>query len=120
MLSLRALRCAVLMRIVLVTHGKPAWACRCVCVQLRDHAPEGKLPWLDGGFKDWEHFHGTSFGDYNLWVARDELIPQVSSGGSGAAAVRRGLLKGCRQCFGVKVAESAWWTGCRIGCNCGE
>jgi hypothetical protein len=48
-----------------------------VLLQLRDHAPEGKLPWLDGGFKDWEHFHGTSFGSYNLWVARDELIPQV-------------------------------------------
>jgi hypothetical protein len=47
-------------------------------LQLRDHAPEGKLPWLDGGFKDWEHFHGTSFGSYNLWVARDELVPQVS------------------------------------------
>ncbi|KAF6253669.1 hypothetical protein COO60DRAFT_1463078 [Scenedesmus sp. NREL 46B-D3] len=43
---------------------------------LRDHAPEGKLPWLDGGFKDWEHFHGTGFGSYNLWVARDELTPQ--------------------------------------------
>eukprot|EP00882_Tetradesmus_deserticola_P002943 GHRQ01003127.1.p1 GENE.GHRQ01003127.1~~GHRQ01003127.1.p1 ORF type:complete len:386 (+),score=202.65 GHRQ01003127.1:188-1345(+) len=43
---------------------------------LRDHAPEGKLPWLDGGFKDWEHFHGSSFGSYNLWVARDELVPQ--------------------------------------------
>ncbi|WIA18589.1 hypothetical protein OEZ85_010030 [Tetradesmus obliquus] len=43
---------------------------------LREHAPEGQLPWLDGGFKDWEHFHGTAFGSYNLWVAREELVPQ--------------------------------------------
>jgi hypothetical protein len=26
----------------------------------------GSLPWYDGGFKDWEHFHGRPFGDYNL------------------------------------------------------
>jgi hypothetical protein len=60
-----------------------------VLLQLRDHAPEGKLPWLDGGFKDWEHFHGTSFGSYNLWVARDELIPQVRGLGGGAVAAGR-------------------------------
>lgn len=49
-----------------------------VWLQLRDHAPDGQLPWLDGGYKDAEHFHGHGFGSYNLWVARDELIPQVS------------------------------------------
>jgi hypothetical protein len=26
----------------------------------------GALPWLDGGYKDWEHFHGKPFGSYNL------------------------------------------------------
>lgn len=44
--------------------------------QLRGHSPDGSLPWLDGGYKDWEHFHGAPFGDYQLWVMRDELIPQ--------------------------------------------
>lgn len=37
----------------------------------------GSLPWLDGGYKDWEHFHGKPFGSYNLWVARDELFGQI-------------------------------------------
>lgn len=37
----------------------------------------GSLPWYDGGFKDWEHFHGRPFGDYNLWVVRDELYGQT-------------------------------------------
>jgi len=36
----------------------------------------GPLPWLDGGYKDEEHFHGGAFGQYNLWVARDDLFPQ--------------------------------------------
>lgn len=44
--------------------------------ELRSHAPDGQLGWLDGGYKDWEHFHGGAFGDYQLWVMRDELIPQ--------------------------------------------
>jgi hypothetical protein len=44
--------------------------------QLRSHVSDGALPWLDGGYKDWEHFHGDAFGDYQLWVMRDELIPQ--------------------------------------------
>jgi protein phosphatase 1 regulatory subunit 42 len=44
--------------------------------ELRGHSPSGQLPWLDGGYKDWEHFHGAPFGDYQLWVMRDELIPQ--------------------------------------------
>jgi hypothetical protein len=44
--------------------------------QLRSHTTDGSLPWLDGGFKDAEHFHGDAFGDYQLWVMRDELIPQ--------------------------------------------
>jgi protein phosphatase 1 regulatory subunit 42 len=44
--------------------------------ELRGHAPEGKLAWLDGGFKDPDHFHGQAFGSYNLWVTRDELISQ--------------------------------------------
>lgn len=44
--------------------------------ELRGHSPDGALPWLDGGYKDWEHFHGGAFGDYQLWTMRDELIPQ--------------------------------------------
>lgn len=44
--------------------------------QLRGHSPDGSLPWLDGGYKDWEHFQGGAFGDYQLWTMRDELIPQ--------------------------------------------
>jgi len=36
----------------------------------------GPLPWFDGGYKDEEHFHGNPFGQYNLWVARDDLFPQ--------------------------------------------
>lgn len=36
----------------------------------------GKLPWLDGGYLDWEHFHGKPFGDYNLYVLRGELDAQ--------------------------------------------
>lgn len=44
--------------------------------ELRSHVSDGALPWLDGGYKDWEHFHGDAFGDYQLWVMRDELIPQ--------------------------------------------
>ena len=47
-------------------------------LQLRSHAPDGKLLWLDGGFRDPDHFHGHAFGSYNLWVARDELVPQAS------------------------------------------
>ncbi|KAF8059110.1 hypothetical protein HT031_005282 [Scenedesmus sp. PABB004] len=43
--------------------------------ELRGHAADSKLPWLDGGFKDPEHFHGKAFGAYNLWVTRDELFP---------------------------------------------
>lgn len=35
----------------------------------------GKLSWVDGGH-DEDHFHGNNWGDYNLWVARDELFPQ--------------------------------------------
>lgn len=46
------------------------------CPQLRSHTPDGQLGWLDGGYKDEEHFHGAPFGDYQLWVMRDELIPQ--------------------------------------------
>lgn len=34
------------------------------------------MAWLDGGYKDWEHFHGGAFGDYQMWTMRDELIPQ--------------------------------------------
>lgn len=44
--------------------------------ELRGHAPDGKLPWFDGGFKDPDHFQGQPFGSYNLWVTRDELFPQ--------------------------------------------
>ncbi|GBF92246.1 hypothetical protein Rsub_05329 [Raphidocelis subcapitata] len=40
-------------------------------------ATGGSLPWYEGGFKDWEHFHGRPFGDYNLWVVRDELYGQT-------------------------------------------
>jgi len=37
----------------------------------------GKLPWLDGGYKDWEHFDkGLPFGEYNLYCFRDELVPE--------------------------------------------
>eukprot|EP00879_Flechtneria_rotunda_P000599 GHRR01000708.1.p1 GENE.GHRR01000708.1~~GHRR01000708.1.p1 ORF type:complete len:394 (+),score=145.47 GHRR01000708.1:136-1317(+) len=43
--------------------------------EMRGHAPDGKLPWLDGGYKDPEHFHGNPFGSYNLWIARNELTP---------------------------------------------
>lgn len=43
--------------------------------ELRAQVPGGQLPWLDGGFKDPEHFHGGAFGSYNLWVCRDELAP---------------------------------------------
>lgn len=53
--------------------------CCCPALQLRGHAPGGKLAWLDGGFRDPDHFHGQAFGSYNLWVTRDELLPQVSA-----------------------------------------
>lgn len=36
----------------------------------------GKLPYFEEGYKDPEHYHGPGFGDYNLWVARDELISE--------------------------------------------
>ncbi|KAI8466697.1 MAG: hypothetical protein J3K34DRAFT_432899 [Monoraphidium minutum] len=48
----------------------------------------GSLPWLDGGYKDSEHFHGKPFGDYNLWVARDELYGQTYKPSDAAAAKR--------------------------------
>lgn len=38
-------------------------------------AAGGKLSWVDGGYAE-EHYHGAAWGDYNLWVARDELFPQ--------------------------------------------
>ena len=44
-------------------------------LQLRSYTG-GPLPWFDGGYKDEEHFHGNPFGQYNLWVARDDLFPQ--------------------------------------------
>lgn len=47
--------------------------------ELRGQSPEGGLAWLDGGWADPDHFHGSAFGSYNLWVARDELIPQYYS-----------------------------------------
>jgi hypothetical protein len=43
---------------------------------MRSHTPSGALPWLDGGWKDPAHLHGGAFGDYQLWVTRDELIPE--------------------------------------------
>ena len=49
-------------------------------------AAGGSLPWLDGGWKDWEHFHGRPFGSYNLWVARDELFGKYYSPASAKAA----------------------------------
>lgn len=44
--------------------------------ELRAQAADGVLPWLDGGWKDPAHFHGGAFGSYQLWVTRDELLPQ--------------------------------------------
>jgi hypothetical protein len=41
--------------------------------------------WLEGGYKDPEHFHGRAFGEYNMYVLRDELMPKYYS----PAAARR-------------------------------
>lgn len=35
----------------------------------------GHLTWYRGGYKDPEHFEGAVFSNYNLWVFRDELVP---------------------------------------------
>jgi hypothetical protein len=39
----------------------------------------GASAWLEGGYKDPEHFHGAAFGEYNMYVLRDELTPKYYS-----------------------------------------
>ena len=49
----------------------------------------GGSKWLEGGYKDPEHFHGAAFGEYNMYVLRDELTPKYYS----PAAARRDVEK---------------------------
>lgn len=44
-------------------------------------------PWLEGGYKDPEHFHGRAFGEYNMYVLRDELTPKYYSPAAARADV---------------------------------
>jgi hypothetical protein len=39
----------------------------------------GSSAWLEGGYKDPDHFHGKAFGEYNMYVFRDELTPKYYS-----------------------------------------
>jgi len=39
----------------------------------------GALPYYKEGFKDPAHYHGPAFGDYNLWVFRNSLLPSYYS-----------------------------------------
>ncbi len=47
----------------------------------------GPSPWLEGGHKDPEHFHGRPFGEYNMYVLRDELTPKYYSPAAARADV---------------------------------
>jgi protein phosphatase 1 regulatory subunit 42 len=47
----------------------------------------GGSPWLEGGYKDAEHFHGKPFGEYNMYVLRDELTPKYYSPAAARADV---------------------------------
>lgn len=50
----------------------------------------GGSAWLEGGYKDPEHFHGRAFGEYNMYVLRDELTPKYYSPAAARADVEGG------------------------------